>query len=260
MIDNDKIKDLFIIKFEDLKWENVKSSSIDKKSIIFADDEKSYADLISEVLEETGLYDVCSVQNGKKALNHYKKSGADIIITDIIMDTMTGVEFANKVLKNNNNQKIKFISGWVGEDVLKEKFSQFYEKGNISFLKKPFSVNQLLREVYLSLNPELKNIIVNTMDKEKLKSLTKGMKFCDVVVLYNGMRELLVDLSDRLLDKSIDQKSMDDILFPIRDFTSEKSFGSGKDESFKDEVIKYILKLSTDLKYVFNTAVNEDPI
>jgi CheY-like chemotaxis protein len=268
----DQIKELFFIKFKELKWENIKSLGKNKKKVIFADDEKSFTDLISDKLEKSGLYEVYPAVNGQEALSFYTNLGADIIISDIMMDTMTGIELGNRVLKRNQNQKIIFISGWVEGDIIEEKFPTVAGNGNLSFLSKPVTIDQLLKEIYLALNPILKDSVVNCMDKSDLKEITTHMSFEDLTILYDAMREMFIDLSDRLLDKFIDQKSLDSILFPVKDYIKE--IGCECDEKFchsnictrndescaKEKTIRYILQLSTNLRYIFKTVISGDDL
>jgi len=78
--------------------------------ILVVDDEAQMRKVLRLMLEGTG-YEVLDAENGKKALNLQETTPVDLIITDIIMPEMEGIEFIMKVRKITPHVKIIAISG-----------------------------------------------------------------------------------------------------------------------------------------------------
>ena len=67
-----------------------------KKKILVVDDEQHVRQLIGKVLEKEG-YEVLTACNGEKGLEIFQKNNIDLIISDIKMPKMNGIEFLHKV-------------------------------------------------------------------------------------------------------------------------------------------------------------------
>ncbi len=59
------------------------------KTIMIVDDEQHFHDTYTEMLEDTG-YEVISVYDGDEALSKLEEEKPDLIITDIVLNMMTG--------------------------------------------------------------------------------------------------------------------------------------------------------------------------
>ncbi|MBN1968646.1 MAG: response regulator [Candidatus Delongbacteria bacterium] len=262
----EKLKILFYLKFKDFRWNELKNFLGKKWKILFVDDEKSYRDMVADVLDKTSMFDVFSAGNGLEAIEIYKKDVSDLVISDIMMDTMTGVELAGRILRINEDAKVIFLSGWLGKEAIYDKFPSLFDNGSFEFLDKPVDVNYLINKTFLMLNPSYNKMVINTIERDEVKDLVRDLEFNVLIILYKEMRELFIDLSRRLLDKSLDQSSLDSILFPIKDYINEK--GCKYDESFcrsnlcarvdedcaREKISRYILQLSNNLKFIFKTT------
>lgn len=89
-------------------------------------------------------YDVTTAEDGCKALEEVKINQPDLIITDIMMPKMSGIELVN-YLHNDLQNKIPVIlvSGMEEKAVIRESF----KLGPIDFFIKPFDFANLLRVV-----------------------------------------------------------------------------------------------------------------
>ncbi|MCX5753659.1 MAG: response regulator [Candidatus Krumholzibacteria bacterium] len=70
------------------------------EKILIVDDEKNMCQYLSIMLRKEG-YDVKTVHNGKKALQEIKESVFDVVITDIKMEGMDGIELLTAVKESN---------------------------------------------------------------------------------------------------------------------------------------------------------------
>jgi len=114
------------------------------KSILIVDDSQAIVDLVSEALNSEG-YDVSSASNGKEALNQLKEGCVDLIISDIYMPVMDGIEFIQEVRKLNHCQYTPVLILTTEDDYdmkMKGKHA-----GATGWLVKPIVSEQLLNTV-----------------------------------------------------------------------------------------------------------------
>ena len=78
--------------------------------LLFADDDKSFADSIKILLQKKGYY-VDTAFDGKEALNLLQKMPYDILITDIRMPGSSGLELITECRKLSQAIRIIAISG-----------------------------------------------------------------------------------------------------------------------------------------------------
>lgn len=141
--------------------------------ILIVDDEKEIRDLIEIYIKNEG-YSVVTVRNGKEALAIINKEDIQLIILDIMMPEMDGMEVCQKV-RETSTIPILMLSA-KSEDMDK---IQGIMTGADDYLTKPFNplelavrVKALLRRSYLFSNNVDKNVITIenlTIDKSKHK-------------------------------------------------------------------------------------------
>lgn len=83
------------------------------KKLLLVDDDQSVLELMTEILTDFGHY-VTSVPNASHALKHFTPAGQtfDLLITDICMPGMNGVELIKAVRAHNRTLPIIAISGF----------------------------------------------------------------------------------------------------------------------------------------------------
>ena len=79
-----------------------------QRSILIVDDEFGLAEMLREVLRDQG-YDVCLAINGRLALDILGERGIDLVITDIMMPVMDGVELATAIRHSDTHRDISVI-------------------------------------------------------------------------------------------------------------------------------------------------------
>lgn len=117
---------------------------MNKKTVLIADDEPYVVRVLKLVLQKEG-YEVNSVNNGKLALDAYKKNPPDIIITDVKMPHMSGRDLVEAIRKNEGDQNTPII---VMTSTL-ESENRDWVSGvyGVSFVGKPVSPRELVRLV-----------------------------------------------------------------------------------------------------------------
>ncbi|MDH5230604.1 MAG: response regulator [Gammaproteobacteria bacterium] len=80
------------------------------KSILVVDDEETFNSVLSELLQEEG-FSVASALNGREGIEALQQHQFDLVITDLIMPDVDGIEVIMHVKKNHANTKLIAISG-----------------------------------------------------------------------------------------------------------------------------------------------------
>lgn len=90
-----------------------------KTTILIADDhELVRKGIISLLIEEQNLQVVAEANNGKDLVYKYLKFKPDLIISDISMPELSGLEAITTLSGNNKNIKVLFLSMFAGEDYI----------------------------------------------------------------------------------------------------------------------------------------------
>ncbi len=113
-------------------------------NILLADDETSTTAAVSYVLKRVG-HRVDVVHDGQAALELIKKSPEEyhLLITDHLMQNLSGLELAEKVVKTTFHGRILVLSAYVSKD-LETSYRKF---GITQFVNKPFDIVEHARPV-----------------------------------------------------------------------------------------------------------------
>ena len=80
------------------------------KNILLIEDDGFVQNMLKQTLERAG-YAVETADNGRVGLDLYQKGSFDVVITDLIMPDMEGIETISLLRKKNPNVKVIAISG-----------------------------------------------------------------------------------------------------------------------------------------------------
>ena len=109
--------------------------------ILVVDDEPFIRDSTVDLLEDAG-YSVCTASDGKEALTQLEANGPLLILTDIMMPVMDGIELIRTVRASGSDLPIIAASGMMGE-----KQREVDEAGANAFLAKPYSAVRLTEKM-----------------------------------------------------------------------------------------------------------------
>jgi CheY-like chemotaxis protein len=113
-----------------------------EKRILVVDDEDFHRELMQKLLVKLG-YDVAVVDSAEAAFSHLAKEKVSIIITDLIMLEMDGVEFCQKIRETDNKTIVIALTGHTDlYDVDKLK-----EAGFDNHLAKPFRIDVITEAI-----------------------------------------------------------------------------------------------------------------
>lgn len=116
---------------------------MENKTILVIDDEKEICGLIKDLLEPEG-FKIFAAYNGEEGLEVLKKMIPDLIILDMNMPKMSGVEFYSKFAKPNDGSPTIPILVLTGRGNMKSMFEGLEVNG---FLAKPFKAAELIEVV-----------------------------------------------------------------------------------------------------------------
>lgn len=109
-----------------------------KGTILLVDDDLAFCKLLNRVLEEE--YKVTYYTNPLEALEFLKTKKTDLVILDLYMPQMNGIEFLEAVRADMPAQDILFMTAYAGV----EKAVEAMKKGAADYLIKPFQNDELL--------------------------------------------------------------------------------------------------------------------
>jgi CheY-like chemotaxis protein len=133
-----------------------------KKLVLLADDDESFREILKIKLE-TSNFETVTANNGNDALEKLKslEKKPDLIILDVMMPEMDGIETAFKIKENEQYKDIPFIFlTSFGEDVhqegknIDEKFAK--EIGATQFIRKGESLDKVIEVIKNILNNQSK--------------------------------------------------------------------------------------------------------
>jgi CheY-like chemotaxis protein len=120
-----------------------------KKTILVVDDEPEIRKLVSAMVTAKG-YNVLTADSGDHAITLVKnlKTPIDLLLTDVVAPGMSGPMLADKLLEQQPDLRVLFMSGYDNTNVVQR---YVVEKGH-ALLHKPFTVEELGRKVAEMLN------------------------------------------------------------------------------------------------------------
>src|SRR5215218_289329 len=128
-------------------------------SILIIDDEKAIRKTLSEILSFEG-YKVEEASDGEEGLKKFKEKTYDVVLCDIKMPKLDGLEFLQKATEHNPDVPIIMISGHGTIETAVEAV----KKGAYDFVQKPPDLNRLLVTIR------------NAKEKNSLVSETKTLR------------------------------------------------------------------------------------
>ncbi len=152
--------------------------------ILVVDDVSQNLQVVGSILDEIG-YATTFATSGEQAIKRVKTAKPDLILLDLMMPEMNGLEVCQSLKSDPLNQEIPII--FVTASNEKEHLIQAFEQGAVDYVTKPFSVPELLARVKTHL--ELKH----TQDqlKKALLELEKLATTDSLTGIYNR-RQLFV--------------------------------------------------------------------
>jgi two-component system response regulator PilR (NtrC family) len=128
-------------------------------NILIVDDEQSYRQLLSLVFQENDN-NIRTAMNGRQALELLRAEPADVIISDVKMPDMDGIQMLRALRETQPDLGVILMTAYASVDTAREAF----KLGADDFIQKPFDVE------------ELKLIVKKTLEKQALINENRAFK------------------------------------------------------------------------------------
>ncbi|MBA3353384.1 MAG: sigma-54-dependent Fis family transcriptional regulator [Blastocatellia bacterium] len=128
-------------------------------NILIVDDEQSYRQLLSLVFESDG-HTIRTASNGREALAVLQREPVDVVISDVRMPDMDGIEMLSAVRETQPDLGVILMTAFASVETAREAF----KLGADDFIQKPFDVE------------ELKLIVKKTLEKQALIDENRAFK------------------------------------------------------------------------------------
>ncbi|MDQ1316771.1 MAG: Sigma-54-dependent Fis family transcriptional regulator [Candidatus Poribacteria bacterium] len=152
-----------------------------KPFILIVDDEETQRIMLKKILVREG-YDVETASNGRDALEKFKETSADVVVTDIKMPDMNGLELFREIKRLNTDTLVILITAYGTI----ESAVQVMAEGASYYLTKPIDPNHL--KVLIKKALESKNLLEeNRQLREEVMSI---YGFGQIVGHSNKMQEI----------------------------------------------------------------------
>jgi len=119
-----------------------------KPLILIIDDEKEIRDLLNDILSP--FYDIIEASDGNEGIEQLKNHRPDLIISDVIMPNMSGVELLNEIKKSRLTSHIPIV--FLSSKATMDDQIANYERGLEFFIAKPFNPKLLLSVIQQIIN------------------------------------------------------------------------------------------------------------
>lgn len=185
--------------------------------ILCVEDEQNISKLLKDALGEY-FFSFVVANDGEEGLEKFKKINPDIVITDIMMPNLDGLDMTIRIKKLNENTPIIVLSAFSD----KEKLLKAIDVGITKYFIKPFDPDEVLEYLIF---------IAKKLNKQRLVCLNKNFSF-DINTRNLFENEKLVNITKReklfislLLDNKKDIVSSETIkktLWEEDDITEER--------------------------------------
>jgi putative nucleotidyltransferase with HDIG domain len=163
----------------------------ENKKILVVDDEPSICDILEKFLKKKG-YDIYRASDGKKAMALVESTSIDLIVSDIKMPGMSGVELLQKLRENGKSMPVLITTGFPTLDTAIEAL----KLGAYDYLTKPFHLEEIgekIRRALVQKKLEEDNILFS-----RLVSLHEVTKILSSTLDQNDLNMKFLDFSTRL--------------------------------------------------------------
>jgi DNA-binding response OmpR family regulator len=137
-----------------------------KKVLIIDDEETLTWSMAKSLSKDKDKYDVIIANNGREALNLLKKNKVDLVISDIRMPDINGLDLLVRVKKEYPQTKVIIMTAYGSADVQKEA----NQRGSLFYIEKPFEIS------------DIRKIIIDLIGRKKgFQGKVFGLQLTDII-------------------------------------------------------------------------------
>jgi DNA-binding response OmpR family regulator len=172
-----------------------------KTKLLFVEDDAIFSYIIKNSLELSGKYEIQVASNGKEGLEIYRSFDPDVIVADVEMPILDGMEMLKKIRDKNESIPILLATGQTNVQNL----LRGYELNADNFIKKPYIPEELDAHIQAILKRIKKFSIVH--EKKGIILLGEYIFNMDKQILqYKTVIYKLTERESQILEKLYEQK------------------------------------------------------
>jgi two-component system response regulator PilR (NtrC family) len=160
------------------------------EKILIVDDEPSMRDLLSILLTRAG-YQVTTVADGEEAIGHIGKEIFDLVITDLKMPKMEGLDVLKAVKKSNPETVVLVVTAFASTETAVEAM----KCGAYDYITKPFQID----EVQLIIRNALERRRLSTENMLLKREMASQSSFAQIIGASEAMQKVF-DLVRKVAD------------------------------------------------------------
>jgi DNA-binding response OmpR family regulator len=137
------------------------------KKVLIVDDEETLTwSMAKSLSKDKDKYEVMIANNGKEALNLLKMNKIDLVISDIRMPDINGLDLLVRIKKEHPETKVIIMTAYGSSDVQKEA----NRRGSLFYVEKPFEIS------------DIRKIIIDLIGKKKgFQGKVFGLQLTDII-------------------------------------------------------------------------------
>jgi DNA-binding response OmpR family regulator len=137
------------------------------KKVLIVDDEETLTwGMAKSLSKDKDKFEVIIANNGSEAINLLKKNEVDLVISDIRMPDINGLDLLVRIRKEYPKTKVIIMTAYGSSDVKKEA----NRRGSLYYVEKPFEIS------------EIRKIIINLLSKKRgFQGKVIGLQLTDII-------------------------------------------------------------------------------
>ena len=226
------------------------------ESILVVDDEEGLRSIISQVLSDDG-YEVITASSGEAALEIFKNTPFPIVMTDVFMQEMTGIDLLHEIKALNPNTQVVIMTS----NASLESATAALRSGAYDYLTKPFEdleaitsvINRAAKKWELIQQKEtmVDSLKKNTHDLEELNAQLKNLAIRDPLTGLFNRRHFLEALELEFSGSQYHGRAFSLLFIDLDHFKHyNDTFGHPAGDDLLKELAKLLTKGSRDTTIV----------
>jgi two-component system chemotaxis response regulator CheY len=114
-----------------------------KRTVLIVDDIAFVRTMLAQVLTENHFQVVGEADNGVAAIDMFERTRPDVVLMDVVMPHLGGIEATRRILKKHKEAKIIMCSAMAQENLVMEAINA----GARDYVLKPFSSQDILKAI-----------------------------------------------------------------------------------------------------------------